>query len=310
MKRQKTLEEMRAYIAKTTTKTYSDTDDKSFWKASKDKTGNSKNEIRFLPAANGEAFPFIVYYKHAFQGNTPDKKWFIEMCPSSLHTSGYPSDHCPVCALANNLYRSSDPGDKAMAQKMFRGKTWTANILVIKDGVESANNGQVFKYGFGKKIFDKITSCYNPEDGSAPIDPFCTEEGANFFLKVSMVGSTGFNSYDGSTFMKQSAIGTGTEIEAIMARAHKLEPILDPSKFKSVDALQERLNRVMAPGTTDSITLVSKPRGRAAATALIDIEPEPVAKTKTASKLAPGIDASDQEFHDYFDTLSRSSSDN
>jgi hypothetical protein len=235
------LESLRAKAAATTaTKKFED--DSTLWKPTKDKLGNSKNLIRFLPEPKGEDTPFVMYYHHAFQG--PSGKWLIDLCPSTIHTTGYPSDHCPICGLVNGLYRTGREDDKAVASKMKRTKVWLTNILVVTDGAKPEHNGNVYKYSFGLKQWEKLAAMLIPDDETdTPLDIFDPVEGANFQLVTQKLG--GYINYDKSKFSKVSRIGTDEEIDAVLAKLHPLATAVHPSKFKSKAELSDRLEFVM-----------------------------------------------------------------
>jgi hypothetical protein len=216
-------------------------DDGTSWKPTRDAAGKSSNIIRFLPAANGEAFPFITFFQHAFQG--PSGQWLIFHCPSTISTGGYPSDHCPVCAHVHSLYQTGQEADKVTARGFNRKKHWTANVLVVSDTAVPTNNGGIFKYKFGSTIFDKLNDCLNPEDGSEPLDPFDLIEGANFSLSIAKVG--GYPNYDKSKFAKPTRFCADSAIEALLVKAHPLAPLVDAQLFKSYADIEQRFNRVM-----------------------------------------------------------------
>jgi hypothetical protein len=138
--------------------------DERLWKLDVDKAGNGYAVIRFLPAPDGEELPWAKVYSHAFQG---PGGWYIE---NSLTTNGGKD---PVSEYNRILWNSGADEDKEQARKQKRKLTYIANIYVVKDPNNSANEGQVFLYKFGKKIFDKITAAMQPEfEDEEAIDPF------------------------------------------------------------------------------------------------------------------------------------------
>lgn len=215
--------------------------DESYWKPTVDKAENGYAVIRFLPAPQGEDSPFVRLFKHAFKG--PTGSWYIENSRTSLGAN----EKDPVGELNSRLWNESDddnsPGRKqARAQK--RKLTFVSNIYVVKDPAAPENEGKVFKYEYGKKIWDKIQAAMYPEfedeEGFNPFDPW---EGADFKLKIRKV--EGYRNYDKSEFDKPSELGDDTKIEKIWAQAHSLKEIVDPKNFKSYDELSKLLARVL-----------------------------------------------------------------
>ena len=66
--------------------------DEDYWYPQRDKEGNAKALIRFLPGLEAEDEPcFVELFSHTFQG--PTGKWYFNNCPSTIGR-----DDCPVCA--------------------------------------------------------------------------------------------------------------------------------------------------------------------------------------------------------------------
>lgn len=210
--------------------------DDRLWKPSVDAAGNGFAVIRFLPAPDGEDIPFVKLYSHAFQG---DGGWYIE---NSLTTLGGKD---PVGEVNRKLWNSGRDSDKEICRKQKRKLTYYANIYVVSDKVNPENEGQVFLYKFGKKIFDKITEAMQPQFADeTPVNPFDLWEGANFKLKITNVA--GYWNYDKSEFAPASALSADdTALEAIWRKAYSLQEFVAPSNFKTYEELEERLNMVL-----------------------------------------------------------------
>src|SRR5210317_2408553 len=210
--------------------------DDRLWKIEMDKTGNGYAVIRFLPASNGEDMPWQRVWSHAFQ----DKGgWYIE---NSLTTLGQKD---PVSEENTRLWNTGLDSDKEIARKRKRKLSYYSNIYVVSDPKHPENEGKVFLYKFGKKIFDKITEAMQPAfEDETPINPFDFWKGANFKLKLRKVD--GYWNYDKSEFESVSQIKEGDdEIKAVWSKQYALKPFLDPSNFKTYDELKEKLNRVI-----------------------------------------------------------------
>lgn len=216
-----------------------------YWTPTLDSNKNGSAIIRFL-AGNAEVDndpSFIDYYEHGFKG--PTGQWYIEKSRTTL-----PNEADPVTELNNKLWNSGNEEDKEIVSKyQKRKRTFVANILVVKDPGNPANEGKVFMFRFGKKIFDKITKMSKPEyEGDEVVNPFDLWEGANFRLRIKSVA--GFNNYDDSEFDKRTtAIAENDdEIEAIWNQRHNLWELIDPATFKSYDELKARLDLVLGNG--------------------------------------------------------------
>jgi len=210
--------------------------DDRLWKPEVDKAGNGYAVIRFLPAPDGEDLPWAKLYTHAFQGTGG---WFIE---NSLTTLGQKD---PVSEYNSQLWNSGIESDKEIARKQKRKLSYYANIYVVKDSANPHNEGQVFLYKFGKKIFDKITAAMQPEfEDEDPINPFDFWAGANFKLKIKKVA--GYWNYDSSEFDRQSALLDDDDaMEAIWKKEYSLAELVAPDQFKSYDELKKRLDYVL-----------------------------------------------------------------
>ena len=210
--------------------------DERLWKLEVDKAGNGYAVIRFLPAPEGEELPWAKVWSHAFQG---PGGWYIE---NSLTTLGQKD---PVSEYNRLLWNSGTDSDKDLARKQKRKLTYIANIYVVKDPTNPHNEGQVFLYKFGKKIFDKITAAMQPEfEDEEAIDPFDFWQGANFKLKAKNVA--GYRNYDSSEFAAASPVLDDDDaLEALWKKQYSLEEFTRPDQFKAYGELEKRLNSVL-----------------------------------------------------------------
>lgn len=225
--------------------------DDRFWKPTSDKAGNGYAVIRFLPAPANEELPWVRYWDHGFQG--PGGLWYIE---SSLTSIGQQD---PVSEMNTVLWNTGRDEDKALARERKRRLHYVANIQVISDPAKPENEGKVFLYKFGKKIFDKVMDVMQPQFADEqPVNPFDFWEGANFKIKIRKVD--GWVNYDKSEFDGQSAISQDdTEIEAIYNKLYSLQDFMDPKNYKTYEELKQRLNKVLGEAqvmtTAESISL-------------------------------------------------------
>jgi len=213
--------------------------DERLWKPEVDKAGNGYAVIRFLPAPNGEDLPWAQVWTHAFQG---PGGWYIE---NSLTTLGKKD---PVSDLNRELWNSGGEGSpqRAQARNQKRKLNYYSNIYVVKDSANPENEGKVFLYRYGKKIFDKIMESMQPAfEDETPVNPFDLWKGADFKLKITKVA--GFWNYDKSEFDTPSVLGdlNDKDLEGIWKQEHSLSAFTADDQFKSYEELKERLDRTL-----------------------------------------------------------------
>ena len=215
--------------------------DERLWKLECDKSGNGYAVIRFLPAPDGEDLPFVKLYSHAFQG---PGGWYIE---NSLTTLGQKD---PVSEFNTTLWNNGTDAGKDTARKQKRKLTYISNIYVVKDPANPENEGKVFLYKFGKKIFDKLTAAMQPEfEDEEAIDPFDFWQGANFKLKAKNVA--GYRNYDSSEFAAVSPLLKDDEaMEGLWKKQYSLAELVATDQFKSYEDLKKRLGYVLGNKTT------------------------------------------------------------
>ena len=213
-------------------------DDERVWKPTVDKAGNGYAVLRFLPAGEGSDLPWVRYWDHGFKG--PTGLWYIE---NSLTSIGQPD---PVGELNSRLWNSGIESDKEKARTQKRRLHYVTNILVLQDPSNPANEGKVFLYKFGKKIFDKIMDVMQPTFADEkPVNPFDFWEGADFKLKIRNV--EGYRNYDKSEFDGQTSLYESDEskLENIYNQIHDLNEFTDPKNYKTYDELKAKLGRVL-----------------------------------------------------------------
>ena len=239
-------------------------DDERFWQPEVDKAGNGMAIIRFLPApaADGDdALPWVRRFNHAFQGTGG---WLIDNC---LTTN---AQTCPVCEHNSILWNSGIEANKEIVRKQKRKLTYIANVLVISDPKNPANEGQIKLYKFGKKIFDKISEAMNPEFADeTPMNPFDFWEGANFKIKIRQV--EGYRNYDKSEFDTPAALSDDdAKLEKIWKSEHSLKEFIDAKHFKSYDQLKARLTLVLGLNGVTQISSKAEDATLTSAPSLVD----------------------------------------
>ena len=210
--------------------------DERLWKPEMDKTGNGFAVIRFLPAPEAEELPWAKMYSHAFQG---PGGWYIE---NSLTTVGQKD---PLGEYNRELWNSGSEANKEIVRKQKRKLSYYSNIYVVKDPTNPQNEGKVFLFKYGKKIFDKIMEAMQPEfEDETPINPFDFWQGANFKLKI--VKKDGYWNYDKSEFGSvEPLLDDDDALEAIWKKEYSLTAITAPDQFKSYEELERRMNMVL-----------------------------------------------------------------
>ena len=216
--------------------------DERLWKPEVDKSGNGYAVIRFLPAVEGEDMPWAKVWNHAFQG--PTGQWYIE---NSLTTLG---KNDPVSEMNSAYWNTGIESDKEIARKQKRKLQYFSNIYVVSDAKHPENEGKVFLFRYGKKIFDKLMAAMQPEfEDEKAINPFDFWEGANFKLKIRKVA--GYWNYDSSDFDTPSAIFDNDEkIEEVWKTQYPLSEFTAASNFKSYEELKTRLDAVLSGSVT------------------------------------------------------------
>ena len=246
--RMSNLESLSKQVEKLAEKT--NYEDDRIWKCERDKSGNGYAVIRFLPASNNEDMPWVQMWSHGFKG---PGGWYIE---NSLTTLGKDD---PVSKANTALWNSGVESDKNIARDRKRKLSYYSNILVLEDSANAENEGKVFLFRYGKKIFEKITGVMNPEfKDETPLNPFDFWEGANFKLKIRQVD--GYANYDKSEFASQSKLfdGDDAKCEAIWKQQHSLQDLVTVDKFKSYQELEARFNTVVGSSSDFEETIDSE----------------------------------------------------
>ena len=245
--------------------------DDRLWKPVLDKAGNGYAVIRFLPAVDGEDLPWAKVWNHAFQG--PTGQWYIE---NSLTTI---SQKDPVSEHNTRLWNTGLESDKELARKQKRKLQYFSNIYVVSDSKHPENEGKVFLYRYGKKIFDKVMEAMQPafEDEKA-INPFDFWEGANFKLKIRKVD--GFWNYDKSEFDAVSPLfDDDAEIETLWKMQYPLAEHTAATNFKSYGELKTRLDAVLS-GTVSVGNVTDELQDAPVATPKVDTKPVEASTSK------------------------------
>ena len=237
LKKQSSLGSLTAKLVKEVEKTNSvNKGDERLWKPEVDKAGNGYAVIRFLPAPDGEDLPWVKMYSHAFQG---PGGWYIENSLTTLNQKD------PCSEFNTSLWNSGVESDKQIARNQKRKLAFYSNIYVVKDPANPDNEGKVFLYKFGKKIFDKIMGAMQPEfEDESPLNPFDFWQGADFKVKIKKVA--GYWNYDSSEFAAAAPLLKDDDaLEQLWKKEYSLSEIVATDQFKTYDELKKRLESVL-----------------------------------------------------------------
>jgi len=220
--------------------------DERLWKPELDKSGNGYAVLRFLPSCEGEDLPWAKLWSHAFQG--PTGQWYIENSRTTIGSGDIGKD--PVSEHNTALWNTGIESDKEIARKQKRKLQYYSNVYVVSDAKHPENEGKVFLFRYGKKIFDKIMESMQPAfPDDVAVNPFDFWEGANFKLKIRKVD--GYWNYDKSEFDSPTAIfKEESAIESTWKKQYPLDEFTNSNAFKSYDELKTRLDIVLSGKTT------------------------------------------------------------
>lgn len=209
-----------------------------YWAPTVDKSGNGYAVIRFLPAKEGEDLPWVQFWDHGFKG--PTGRWYIE---NSLTSIGLAD---PVSEANSVLWNSGVEDDKQIARDRKRRLHYVSNIEVISDSANPENEGKVFRFKYGKKIFDKVMDSMQPQFADEkPVNPFDFWAGANFKLKIRNV--EGYRNYDKSEFDSPSPHrgGDDAQLQEVYGKLFSLQELVDPKNYKSYAELKAKFLQVI-----------------------------------------------------------------
>jgi len=216
------------------------------WEPQVDNAGNHSSIIRFLPPCPNEDSPYTSLYNHGFKIG---EKWFIENCPTTLG-----KDHkCPVCEANSELWNTGIEENRQIVRTRKRKLSYYSNVLVISDSQHPENEGKVFIFRYGVKIYAKIQDAIKPDPalGEDAFEPFDLWEGANFRLIIRKVD--GRRNYDKSKFDAPKPLSSDEQfLESLEHQLHGLVELSSSDKFKTYDELSTRYNSLVGVVAKDT----------------------------------------------------------
>lgn len=211
-------------------------DDNRFWTPDIDKSGSGFAIVRFLPPVDGEETPYVKIFSHGFKHGT---KWFIENCPTTIGQS------CPVCEANNELWETDIKENQDIVRRRKRQIRYISNIIVLSDAKRPQNEGKIFLFSYGQKIFSKLMGAIEPEFADeTPFNPFDFWAGAPFKLKIR--NFEGFRNYDKSEFGECGPLSDSDEkLESIWKAEFKLQEFIQPNQFKPYDEIKTKFYSIV-----------------------------------------------------------------
>lgn len=212
--------------------------DERYWTLTTDDAGNGYAVIRFLPAPDGEEYPFVKMYNHAFK-DPKTGKWYIENSRTTIGEAD------PVGEANSELWNTGTDANKEIVRARKRQLKYISNILVISDPKNPENEGKVFLFKYGAKIFGMIENALEPKfPDETPYNPFDFWQGADFKLKAHVVEKQ--RSYERSGFDAPKPLFDGDDaaLEQLWAKQYSLQAEIAPDKFKSYEQLKTRFHAV------------------------------------------------------------------
>ncbi len=211
-------------------------------KVEEGKDGVRELVIRFLPnlMKNGKIGATAVekHIHYADFPENPELKGYFDC----LKNESIGKD-CPLCNTFWALKNTKNPKDEEKAKKISRNTKYYAYVLVVEDEQKPENEGKIFIFPYGFKIFKKIKDAATRKRNPCDVEDLIT--GANMVLKIEEIA--GFANYDGSYFEEATPIAIGGKklkvddegkisatdksrvIEFLKSRSHELD------EFKAKD---------------------------------------------------------------------------
>jgi len=227
-------------VTKATSKGSSGGKDERIYYPKLDDAKNGYAKIRFIESKFtdddkelGKAIPeFAKLYQHVWKDDETGR-WHFHHCPTTIEKD------CPICEKNSELWNTGTKENQNLVRNRKRKLSYYTNIVVVEDPQNPENNGKVFLYKFGAKIFDKIKNALFPEFADeSPFNPFDFWEGATFKLKIRRV--EGQINYDKSEFESPSTLDTDDTMKKLYDQTYDLREFIKPDLFDDHETLEEK----------------------------------------------------------------------
>jgi len=240
-------------------KQQNDYDDPREWKLQRDEQDNGTAVIRLLPGKGGDTPSIVRVYEHSIRiwnKSTNKYRWYIEPSPASI------KEDCPVSSIYYELGDMGTEEAKKMQETFSRSVKFISNILVVNDPMNPENNGKIFYWKYGVKLFEKFKQALEPTEsqikvGKKPIQLFDPEDGANITLDIKRSGQ--FLNYDDTTIEAPSrAFDTEEEMdEAVLERCYDLQEFISADYYKPYAELKKKIAMVLEKSPQEAFLIAN-----------------------------------------------------
>lgn len=203
------------------------------------------------------------------------------------------------CQANSKLWNSGLDSDKNVARDRKRKLRYVSNIYVIDDPSNPENNGKVFLFSYGQKIFDKIQGLIKPSNpAKKPSYPLDFWTGRDFELTVKTVMN--YSNYDDSAFGDVTPLlgGDDAKLQEVWEKQHKLSDLIAPDKFKSYEELSARFNKVVNAQASSTVPTANSATVSAPAPSVTTTQKPSVTSLKNTTPSVPFDATNDEEDSD------------
>jgi len=228
--------------------------DQRFYKLLKDESGSGTALIRFLPDADGtKILKMFKINTTIYKDKT--KRFVNEWSPQSI---GLP---CPF----RERWAELRADDQIEESKQFNRKiVYLANIKVLKDPKNPANEGKIFLLEMSNDLHSKVELAINPTQeaislGQLPKKLFNPVKG-NSFLIAARKGANGITNYNDSKPIDEvNGIYSSVDeaLAEIKSSTHRLNDFYEESAYLPYEVLLDKLNYVTFAKPSTSVASAS-----------------------------------------------------
>ena len=208
--------------------------------------------VRLIPNLESPENTFFHYYTHAWESFSTGQ-YISALSPQTW------GEKDPIAEARYTLSKHGTDEEKEKAGKIIRRENWLANVYVVSDPTNPANDGQVRLLRFGKQLHKIIMEAIEGDDadefGAKIFD--LTATGCAFKVKCEKQGD--YPTYVSSRFAAPTKKGSLSEdqVDEVVSSATDLESVYNK---KTYDELKEVLNEHFycnSGGSSDTPTTTS-----------------------------------------------------